>query len=190
MDDHQLHQTVDRARAFDADAWEALYRRLYPRLHAYARRRLASPHCDDVVSEAFARAMGAIGRFNGRPTGFDGWLFGILRNVILEHYRATRSDGPGATGATTEPASDEAGPLDQLVAGERAGAVRRAFERLDAQDSELLELRVLGELDAEAVGAVLGKRAGAVRMAQSRALARLGQLLQEEGEEDREPTRR
>jgi RNA polymerase sigma-70 factor, ECF subfamily len=182
VDDDHWQQTLDRARRFDADAWEALYRRLYPRLCAYARRRLTSSHCDDAVSEAFARAMGAIERFEGGPGSFDGWLFGILRNVILEHYRAARPGGPDGAATTTELPSDEAGPLDQLVAGERAGAVRRAFERLDAHDRELLELRVLGELDARAVGAALGKRAGAVRMAQSRALARLGELLGDETE--------
>ena len=175
----ELHATIERARAFDPDAWESLYRRLYPRLRAYARRRLAAPMCDDAVSEAFTRAMDAIERFSWGAGGFDGWVFGILRNVVFEHYRTERSDGTPPHGGVPERASDEEGPLDRLIAGERAAEVRRAFEGLASEDRELLELRILGELDAKAVGAVVGKRAGAVRMAQSRALSRLADLLEE-----------
>lgn len=175
----QLRATVDRAREFDPDAWEALYRRLYPRLHAYARRRLAPPHCEDAVSEVFARAMDAIERFRWRGGGFDGWVFGILRNVVLEHYRSGLPSGAPADGNTDDTASDESGPLERVVAQEQAAEVREAFGRLGSQDRELLELRVIGELDAKAVGAVVGKRPGAVRMAQARALERLGELLEE-----------
>jgi len=52
-----------------------------------------------------------------------------------------------------------------------------AFATLGPDDREILELRVVGGLDAEEVGLVVGKRAGAVRMAQSRALARLRAAL-------------
>lgn len=51
--------------------------------------------------------------------------------------------------------------------------MRFAFDRLPAQDRELLELRVLAGLDANSVGSVLGRRPGTVRVAQSRALRRL-----------------
>ena len=94
---------------------------------------------------------------------------------MLESYRkAGRHDHD-----VPDLASEEEGPLDRLVAGERAAEVRAAFEQLAPDDREVLELRILGRLDAEAVGAVVGKRAGAVRMAQARALSRLGDLLGE-----------
>ena len=107
----ELQATIERARAFDPDAWESLYRRLYPRLRAYARRRLAEPMCDDAVSEAFTRAMDAIERFDWGAGGFDGWVFGILRNVVFEHYRTDRSDGVPPHGGVAEQASDEHGRL-------------------------------------------------------------------------------
>lgn len=178
--DNELQPIIERARAFDPDAWEALYRRLYPRLRAYAGRRLAGPACDDAVSEAFTRAMDTVERYSSRAGSFDGWMFGILRNVVLEHYR---SRAPVRHDTVPEPESAEQGPLDHLVAGEQAAQVRRAFDRLEPGDRELLELRVLGELDAKQVGAVLGKRAGAVRMAQTRALSRLATELSELREE-------
>jgi RNA polymerase sigma-70 factor (ECF subfamily) len=178
-----LRALVERAQSADPDAWEGLYRHAHPRLWAFARRRLATnDQAEDAVSEAMARAIASIDRFTWTGAGFDGWLFGILRNVVHEAYRGTArndrqlglvSDLARARGAAPD-------PLDHLVADEESATLRAAFDRLEPDERELLELRVVGRLDAEAVGVIIGKRAGAVRMAQSRALDRLRALLGEE----------
>lgn len=175
----ELQQTVERARGHDPDAWEALYRHAYARLHAYARRRLPSnEHADDAVSEVFTRAMDAIDRFRWSDAGVDGWLFGVLRNVLFEQYRRERRYvGEVAAGEAHEPVDEEPAALDRLLESERADAVRRALDQLPAKEREMLELRIVGGLDAPAVAAAVGKRPGAVRMAQSRALGRLQNLL-------------
>jgi RNA polymerase sigma-70 factor (ECF subfamily) len=166
---------VDLARAGDEAAWETLYRRVYPRLHAYAMRRLDADGAREAVSETMARAVANIGRFrpmNG-TAGFDGWLFGICRYVVLDAQRAQgrRGYGPPPEGVSY------ADPAERLVASDEASAVRAAFARLSDDDRELLELRVVSELSAEETAAALGRRPGAVRMAQSRALARLRRHL-------------
>jgi len=171
----ELEQLVDRARTADPDAWEALYRRAYPRLFAYARRRLATDEqAEDAVSEAMTRAMHGIGGFVWTRAGIDGWLFGIARNVVFETYRegarATPTE-PSAFGAHRSAQSDD--PLDGVVNDEDARRVRAAFARLTADERHLLELRLVVGLDAAQAGAVLGRRSGAVRTAQSRALQRL-----------------
>ena len=175
--DESVRTTVELARDRDPDAWEALYRRAYPRLFAYARRRIYDDDAaDDAVSEAMARAVARIGSFRWEGAGFDAWLYGILRNVVHEgRRRGVRV----ALVALPEQASDEPDPLGRLLAGEEADAVRRAFGRLTDDEQELLELRVVGRLSAEEVGDVIGKRPGAVRMAQTRALSRLRSLLEE-----------
>lgn len=168
---------VARARDGDPAAWEALYRELYPRLLAYAGRRLDPDAARDAVSEAMARAVARIGRFAWTGGGFDAWLFGILRHVVIDARRfATRR------AADTDP--DEApasgpGPLNRLLGAEASSALRDAFARLSPLDQEVLELRVVAGLSSDEVASVLGKRPGAVRMAQARALARLRELLED-----------
>ena len=168
---------VERARARDRDAWETLYRRAYPRLLAYAMRRLDPDRARDAVSETMARAVAGIGRYQAVPGtgGFDGWLFGICRHVVLDAQRAAGHRG------YAPPAEEvsHADPVEGLVSAEEAAAVRAAFARLSDGDRELLELRVLSGLSAEDTATALGRRPGAVRMAQSRALGRLRRLLGE-----------
>lgn len=165
-----LRDLVRRAAVGEPDAWERLYRRSYPRLYAYARRRLPSGDAaDDAVSETMVRALDRMPTFRWKGAGVDAWLYGILRNVVQESWRDARRAQPRP--ALLDPPVP--GPLDSIVRREQLDDVRVAFAGLAAEDQEVLELRVVGGLNAEEVGDVLGRRSGAVRMAQSRALGRL-----------------
>ena len=175
MEDREgLAALVREARSGDGAAWGALYRRAYPRLLAFARRRLPSDDAArDAVGETMARAVRGLHRFRDDGNGFDAWLSGILRHVVLDAQRAAGRRRATSFDDVTDVPSVEPGPEEQLVAGFDAAAVRAAFAALDEADRDLLELRVVLGLSSDEVAVVLGKRAGAVRMAQSRALARL-----------------
>lgn len=176
----ELQLLVEQARSGDADAWEALYRRAYPRLLAYARRRLPTTDlARDAVGEAVTRAVAGIGRFRGRGAGFDAWLYGILRHVVLDTQRRSRREGPGVVPDRPDLA---AGPGDTVLGREEAERLRAAFALLSADDREILELRVVVGMSSEEVAATLGRRPGAVRMAQSRALGRLRAHLEADDE--------
>jgi RNA polymerase sigma-70 factor (ECF subfamily) len=166
----ELQELVRRAQANDPDAWETLYRVTYAGLIGYARRRLwGLSEADDAVSETFARACNRIVDFHWTGAGFTAWLYGILRNVVMETQRRERRTTPLL--APDERVEDDA--LEGLLIHEEAVAVRAAFATLGPDDREVLELRVVGGLTADEVAEVVGKRPGAVRMAQSRALSRL-----------------
>ncbi|HET6793077.1 MAG TPA: RNA polymerase sigma factor [Acidimicrobiales bacterium] len=176
----ELPELVEAARQGDAQAWEALYRRAYPRLLAYARRRMATlDEASDAVGEAVTRAVAGIDRYRGEGAGFDAWLYGILRHVVLDARNGARREGPGAVPDEADILA--APPGDGVLDVEEAGHLRAAFSRLSDDDRELLELRVVAGLSSDEVAEVLGRKAGAVRMAQSRALTRLRRLLEEEG---------
>lgn len=173
---------LTRFLALDPSAWEEVYRRSYARLHDYARRRLPSGQdADDAVSEALARAVHKIGELSDHGLRVEAWLYGILRRVVLEHTRAAgRQVGDSLSEQRSASlTSPDHGPLDQILASELNGSLRTAFEQLSDDDQELLWLRVVADLSAAEVGAVIGRREGAVRQAQSRALARLRRGLEE-----------
>lgn len=179
-----LRRLVDEARSADPDAWEAIYRRVYPRLFAYARRRLAPDSAaEDVVSETVIRAMHRIGSFVWGEVGIDGWIFGIARNVLQETYRSEARARTSDPATLTEPTAEglrahgwpapPADPATRLMALVEHDVIRAAFARLSEQEQELLELRVVAGLGSQDVASLAGRRPGAVRMAQSRALTRL-----------------
>jgi RNA polymerase sigma-70 factor, ECF subfamily len=167
---------VQRARRGDQEAWSTLYRRAYPRLVAFAHRRLGGADlARDAVSETMVRAVSAIDSYSRDDDGFTPWLFGICRHVIADFHRARYREAP----EQLDPGQDGAGPLDALLENEERAAVRAAFERLEPDERELLELRVIAGLSSAEVAALLRKRPGAVRMAQMRALSRLRTFIEE-----------
>ena len=86
-----MQELVKRAAVCDSDAWETIFRRSHGRLLAFARRRTSSMDtAEDAVSETMVRALERIDRYTWDGAGFDAWLFGILRNVVLEGYRKER----------------------------------------------------------------------------------------------------
>lgn len=174
--EHDLAPLVDAASRGDAGAWEQLYLSLYPRLLAYARRRLDDEQAKDAVAEAMARAVASIGGFSWRGSGFEGWMFTILRHVITDKHRRL---GRERRFVPEQVGSDDRDLGAGLIEAEEATAMRAAFARLGAADQELLTLRVVAGLSSEAVAEVLGKRPGAVRMAQARALGRLRTQFEE-----------
>ena len=168
---------VAAAREGERQAWETLYRRVYPRLIAYAYRRLQ--HRDlaaEAVSDTMLRAVAAINTYSGGDAGFDPWLFGICRHVITDLQRAMYRRLPAKL---AQHDVEGAQPFEQLLADEERTLLRAAFARLDPDEQELLELRVVAGLSSTEAAAVLGKQPGAVRMAQLRALSRLRTFLQE-----------
>lgn len=166
---------MDRARRGDQAAWESLYRAIYPRLRSYALARAGPTGAEDLVNETMARAVAGIGRFRWQASGFDAWLFGILRRVWLEQSR--REDRHRRIHA--ELVHDFREPGEDLDRADDYRAVRTAFAQLSPPEQELLELRLISGLSADDVARVLGKRPGAVRTAQSRALANLRALIED-----------
>lgn len=184
LDQTELQAVVARAVALDPDAWEDLYRHCYRKLHSYARRRLPSDDAaEDAVSETIARALGRIDTFTWTDNGFDAWMYGIARNVVLETQRGvTRSRKLWDRGNNEVQAARPASHTDLsdvFAEHHDRTVVLEAFGQLSADDQEILELRVVGQMGAEAVGDVVGKKAGAVRMAQSRAVDRLRAAVEE-----------
>ena len=103
---------AERAAAGSHDAWEQIFRSIYPRLRSYAARRVGDDVADDIVSETMTRAIANIGKFRPTDAGMDPWLFGIARRV---------RGGPPPPG---QPAPNGC-ELDRHAIGRRAGRAGR-----------------------------------------------------------------
>ena len=183
VDPSDAELLVEAARRGDADAWETLYRRIYPRLRSYVAGRAGPGDVEDLVSETMTRAVAAIDRFRWEPAGFDGWIFGIARHVTADHNRrsARRLAQPVASLDRSADGDDHGARLER---DEEHARLRDALARLSADDRELLELRAVGQLSIDDVARILGKRPGAVRTASSRAVARLRAIVAELEDEE------
>jgi RNA polymerase sigma-70 factor (ECF subfamily) len=159
------------AQRGEAWAFEDLYLSMRARLGAFVAARGVA-EVDDVVSETFLGAFRSLSTFRGGEIEFRAWLFRIARNKVTDWYRVQGRrpvtvafpDGHDLLGGDVE-ADAEAGLG-------RADLVR-LFETLNADQVEVLVLRLLGDLTVGQVAQVMGRSEGAIKAHQRRALARL-----------------
>jgi len=84
---------LERAREKEPDAWQRLVVLYDPLLRHWCRRGgVSAQDIEDVVQEVFARAYAALHSFRrSTPSDtFRGWLHGLTRHRILEHFRRVR----------------------------------------------------------------------------------------------------
>lgn len=149
------------------DQFRLLYRAHTPRMLALARRSVADSAADpeDVVQEAWVRAVAALPRFEWRSS-LATWLGGMVINVAREQRRRVRPSGKeerAPVAALTDPlaAIEVDGALSSLAPGYRT-------------------IVVLHDRDGhthEEIAAMTGIQPGTSKSQLARARARLRALL-------------
>jgi RNA polymerase sigma factor (sigma-70 family) len=152
------------------------YGLLWTRYEALARSvawTLVSPdraRADDIVSEAFARVLGAINRGGGPTDAFRPYLLMTVRNVSTDMYRRYNSK-VAAVGHLQELEPH----LDPVLNPDNADAelALKAWASLKDADRRLLYRSMIDELPSAQLGQELGLNPAAVNTRTARARERL-----------------
>src|SRR3984957_15459098 len=77
-------------RARDVGAWETLFDTMYPRMLAYAQRRMDSADdARDAVSETFTRMVQSLERLDATNVSPEGGCLGVLHHVVVDQQRSS-----------------------------------------------------------------------------------------------------
>jgi len=165
-------------RQLDPHALGALHDRHFPELFRYARYRLGdSDAAEDAASETFVRLLEALQSGRGPRSSPRGWLFGTLRHIVDDHYRAAYARGFEADPVD---AYGDGTPDAAVEAGEEQREIRRAMRFLTSEQQHVLTLRFGGGYSLEETGEMMGRKANAIKALQFRALQALRRHLTEE----------
>lgn len=146
----------------------------------YVRVRLASDDdADDVTSDVFIRALRSWHTYDPALGPVRGWLIGIARHAVVDHWRRRAPEEPVADPSELRP-PPAGGTVDVetlVLAGCGHDDLRRDLGRLSGREREALALRFGAELPSAEVGAVLGISATAARMLVHRAVTKLREVM-------------
>ena len=127
---------------------------------------------DDLTAETFEKAFRSWRRYDPRRGSERTWLCRIGRNVALDYFRSEarrrRREERYAAEAQAEEAARELGFSPELDA---------ALATLSAGEREVLALRIVLDLDADAAAGVLGIGRSACSMRLARALEKLHERM-------------
>jgi RNA polymerase sigma-70 factor, ECF subfamily len=133
---------------------------------------------EDIAQEVLIAVCGALSRFRPAETRWMAFVYGIVRNKVIDAFRAAGRD-------RSEPMEELPDHVDDDRAGPEAAVLRSADRDLlhellaelpDAQ-REVLVARVAMGYSAEETARMVGSTPGAVRVTQHRAMVKLRALL-------------
>ena len=167
-----LARLARRAVSGDRRAFTRLYRDLHPLVARFVARRVdASADAEELVAEVFRRLVEHLGEFDHARGSVRAWVLRIARNAVIDHYRTRKS--PIALEAIADGLCELAGPLDHLLADERAARVRALLETFPLETRRLLALRYGDGLRHAEIAELLGLGEAVVRKRISRAIREL-----------------
>ncbi len=159
------------------EAFDEIVRRHQRQVYQVCRRFVGN-HEDaaDLTQDVFVRAFKGLPRFKG-DAALGTWLYRVAVNASLNRVAVKR---PETEPIDARPRIDTRAhdPLDRVMRGERAVAVRAAIRKLPRKQQAALVLRTYQELTHEEIAAIVGSSVGAVKANVFHALANLRRLLQ------------
>ncbi|GJQ30991.1 MAG: ECF RNA polymerase sigma factor SigW [Phycisphaerae bacterium] len=173
-------QLVAAAAAGDRDASETLIRQHQQSVYAYIHRLSGKPDlAEDVVQEAFIRALTNLDRFDAQYR-FSTWLFTIARRVffnIIERRRPTLdNERVGVASGRQDPIGTSA--EDEETRAASRDTVQRALLCVSIEQREVLVLFHQHEWPIWLIATHLGKPEGTIKSHLHRGRIRLREALE------------
>lgn len=168
---------IERARALDPDAFDAIVEEFAPRVRGFLRRFVPVSELDDLLQELFLRMVRTIATYrdDGR---FEAWVFQIARNLAVDHLRKTRGgmasiDGSDSAQFAGETAEDRDEAESGIEHGETMNRIEAALVQLPEAEREVILLRHFGRLSFEEIARMMNTPLGTALARAHRGLARL-----------------
>jgi RNA polymerase sigma-70 factor (ECF subfamily) len=170
-------EAVARIGQGDRAAEELFAGHYFRRVYALARVRLRDEElAREMAQEILMAALLAMraGRLR-EPERLTAFVLATARNRIANHFREEnrRPVMQEATESIAAPAIE-----DRLDIQERRQQLRRAMNRLDPCDREILRLNLVEQIRPEEIGTRTGLSAESVRQRKSRALRKLAEWME------------
>lgn len=179
-------QLIRRAQQGDNVAFEELLLLHQKKVYNLCLRMSANPDdALDLSQEAFLRAWRSLGQYQFEAN-FSTWLFRLTSNICIDFLRRkkrrqetslTESYDDSDEGAELSVPDAQPGPEQQAMTNETKIELARAMEQLSPEHREILQLRVIEDLQYEQIADILGVRVGTVKSRLARARLSFRKIL-------------
>ena len=167
------------AEAADRQAFAVLFKHYAPRVKGFLMRSGCAPDvAEDVAQETMVAVWRKAQLYDPARAALSTWIFTIARNLRIDHARRAHEDASGGAPEEDSPDfTDDARPEDELLAAQRWHGVRRALERLPADQAQVLRLSFFDERPHARIARELAIPLGTVKSRIRLAVAQLRRLL-------------
>lgn len=170
-------QLLQKAQQLNPDALRLLHQRFYEPVARYISFKVGDPQViEDLSGEVFLRVIEGLRRGHGWQDSPQGWIMGIARNVVADHYRK-REKMPQVILSDQLPSSEKTDPGHHALQTERMEMLRAAIEQLTEEQRDVVIMRFIEGVNINGVAEALKKSPGAIKGLQFRALKALAEIM-------------
>ena len=182
---------VRRCISGDAAAWEEIVQRYHRRIYNVCYRFAGdAENAQDLTQEVFIKMYRTLNTYDSGKGAFMTWVTTITRNLLVDHFRKTKSDRVTDSLDSIPSEHEDAQPLSERIADrapppdasvqsrETREMVHLALQKLSPELREAVILRDLQDMDYREIATALRVPEGTVKSRINRGRAELARLLQ------------
>lgn len=171
----QLGQILKQAQAGSDQALTKLYNTYFERVYRFIFYRVSHKEtAEDLTEDVFVKLFKNL-RTLEQTAAFEGWLFQIARNRVIDHYRSKKQTV--ALEEVENTLEYETNIVDMVNLKTEQTVFIKLLKELTPEQQQVIKLKFLEDLDNDVIAQIMDKTEGAIRVIQFRAIAKLKELI-------------
>ena len=172
---HSLQEILLKAQAGKEEALTQLYNHYFERIYRFIYYRVGHKEvAEDLTEDVFIKSFQSLKTL--QQTGaFEGWLYQIARNKVIDYYRSKKNLVPLEEIENT--LEYETNIIDVIDLEQQQKTFIKVLKELTPEQQQVIKLKFLENLDNATIAQLMNKNEGAIRVIQHRAITKLKELI-------------
>ena len=170
-----LEQMLRQAQAGQDAALTTLYNTYFERIYKFIYYRTSHKEtAEDLTEDVFVKVFKKLKGLE-QLAAFEGWLFQIARNRVIDYYRSKKQLVPLEEVENT--LEYETNIVDIVNLKTEQVVFIKLLKELTPEQQQVIKLKFLEDIDNDIIAQMMNKTEGAIRVIQHRAIAKLKELI-------------
>lgn len=173
----KLTEILTLAKAGKQDALADIYEAYYLRIYRFIFYRVSHKEtAEDLTEDVFIKAFAGLKNLS-QLEAFEGWLFQIARNLVIDYYRKKKQLVPLDSIENT--LEYDTNVVDIINLKIEQSILIKIIKELNDEQQTVIKLKFLEDLDNSTIAKLLNKTEGSIRVIQHRAISKLKEIFLE-----------
>ncbi|MEZ4179979.1 MAG: RNA polymerase sigma factor [Candidatus Doudnabacteria bacterium] len=174
---NKLLALLTQAQAGKEEALADLYEAYYLKIYRFIFYRVSHKEtAEDLTEDTFVKAFASIKRLKDNQA-FEGWLYRIARNLVIDYYRAKKQLVPLDSLENTLEYDTNLVELINLKVEQTL--LIKLLDELTEEQQTVIKMKFVEDLDNSTIAAALNKSEGSIRVISHRAIAKLKDIFKQ-----------
>ncbi len=164
-----------KAKNGEEAAFSEIYGLCFKKIYRFIFYRVSHKEtAEDLAEEVFLKAFTKLSSVT-EPGAFEGWLYQIARNLVIDYYRQKKTTV--ALEEIENTLEYETNLVDVMNLDNQQKVMLKAIKDLTPEQQIVIKLKFLEGLENGEIAELLHKKEGAIRVIQHRAITKLTELI-------------